>query len=301
LPAVSPGTFGFEVSLTIEGEFRYRPAPGAPQQIVPVVGAGTATLVFEGDFSAREPLWRLTVAQYRVTPPGNPTPPKDSTNVALASAGAVASASSFYSTDFSPAFVNDGDRSGRQFWNDATADAFSDILQIDFAGTQTIGQVHVFTVQENWQNPIEPAADTPALKYAVRDFAIEYWTGTSWAPIPGASVTGNFLAWRGVAFTPVTTQKIRVVVTSANSSYSRLTEVEAFTTGLSTQPPGTNVAAASAGATVTASSTYSSDFSASNIIDGDRAGHAFWNDDATTTASRTRWRSGSPGRSRFGR
>ena len=62
-------------------------------------------------------------------------------NVALASNGGMASASSFYSAAFPPSAVNDGDRTGINWgngggWNDSSADVFPDWVEIDFNGLQ---------------------------------------------------------------------------------------------------------------------------------------------------------------------
>jgi hypothetical protein len=42
-------------------------------------------------------------------------------------------------------------------------------------------------------------------------------------------VADNALVWRSISFAPVTTQKIRVVITDTADGLSRLTEVEALT------------------------------------------------------------------------
>src|SRR5947209_19481717 len=79
------------------------------------------------------------------------------TNVALATNGAVATASSTYTdtTYIYPASaVNNGDRKGMNWgtgggWNDGTSNSFPDWVQIDFSGSQTINEIDLFTVQDN--------------------------------------------------------------------------------------------------------------------------------------------------------
>ena len=66
-------------------------------------------------------------------------------------------------------------------------------------------------------------------KYGITDFQVQYWNGSAWVDVPGGNVTGNNLVWRKFTFTPVTTDRIRVLVNSALNSYSRITEVEAWT------------------------------------------------------------------------
>src|SRR5262249_19305539 len=82
-------------------------------------------------------------------------------NVALASAGAVASASSTYSSGFPASAINDGERAGLNagnggYWNDATPNTFPDWAQINFNGAKTIDRVVVYTLQDNYLNPVDP-------------------------------------------------------------------------------------------------------------------------------------------------
>src|SRR5262249_27235650 len=93
--------------------------------------------------------------------------------------GGAALASSSYNVDFAPAGAIDGDRKGVGWghgggWNDATPDLFPDFLQIDFDGVQSITEIDVFTVQDNYQTPGDP---TPAMSfslYGVTDFEVQY-------------------------------------------------------------------------------------------------------------------------------
>jgi hypothetical protein len=163
-----------------------------------------------------------------VNPPGGGL-----TNVAASAAGATATGSSTYSADFAPSGANNGDRAGTNWgagggWNDATAGAYPDSLQIDFSGSKTISEIDVFTVQDNY---FSPSAPTPAMTftlYGLRDFEVQYWNGAAWQTVPGATVTGNNLVWRKFTFAPITTTRIRVLVTASLASYSRITEVEAW-------------------------------------------------------------------------
>jgi hypothetical protein len=71
-------------------------------------------------------------------------------NVALASAGAVTLASSVFSSQFPVAAINNNERKGAGWgngggWNDATANAFPDWVEIDFNGSKTIDRVIVYT------------------------------------------------------------------------------------------------------------------------------------------------------------
>jgi hypothetical protein len=66
--------------------------------------------------------------------------------------------------------------------------------------------------------------------YGLRDFEVQYWTGSAWAPVPGGTVTGNNKVWRQFTFAPLSTTKIRVYVTATGDNvWSRIAEVEAYT------------------------------------------------------------------------
>ena len=165
-------------------------------------------------------------------------------NVALASLGAVATASSSYSEGFSPAGANDGETTGAHWgdgggWNDATANAFPDWLQVTFNGQKTINRVVVYSVQDNFNSPSLPTDTMTFTQYGITAFRVRAWTGSAWSDV--TTVTGNNLVKRTVTFAPVTTNRIRIHVTSALSTYSRIPEVEAWTAG----PSPTNTTLAS--------------------------------------------------------
>jgi carboxypeptidase family protein/F5/8 type C domain-containing protein len=214
-------------------------------------------------------------------------------NVALASNGATASGSSVYSSAYSPAGAINGDRKGQNWgsgggWNDATSGAFPDWLEVDFSAPSSINQINVFSLQDNYQSPIEPTSTTTFSLYGLTAFDVQYWTGSNWVTVPGGTITGNSLVKRTVTFATITTQRIRVVVNSAVDIWSRITEVEAFTDSGAPPPPPpppppVNVALATAGAVATASSFYSSGYSPDGAINGDRSGMNWgagggWND-----------------------
>ncbi len=161
------------------------------------------------------------------------TPPPGRVNLALATNGAVATSSSVYSASYGASGTINGDRKGQGWgsnggWNDGTANGWPDWLEVQFNGTQTIDEIDVFTVQDNYQAPTDPTPTMAFTLYGVRDFTVQYWTGTSWQTVPGGVVTGNTLVWRRFTFSPLTTSRIRVHVTQGQGAHSRLTEVEAF-------------------------------------------------------------------------
>jgi hypothetical protein len=158
-----------------------------------------------------------------------------SVNVALAANGGVASASSTYVApgySFPVAAVNDGERAGLNWgngggWNDATANTFPDWVQINFNGTQTINQVIVYTLQDNYANPVDPPATLTFTQYGVTDFQVQGWNGAAWVTL--GAVSGNNLVKRTVSFAAFSTNRIRINITGALASYSRITEIEAWT------------------------------------------------------------------------
>jgi hypothetical protein len=153
------------------------------------------------------------------------------TNVALASSGATASASSQFSASFPAAAAIDGDEKGLNWsaeggWADGTSDSYPDWLEVDFPAAKTLDHVIVFTLQDNWQSPSAPTDTMTFTQYGIVDFSVQGWDGTQWVTL--GSVTGNNLVKRTISFPAFTTSKIRVNVTSSLSDLSRITEVEAY-------------------------------------------------------------------------
>lgn len=164
-------------------------------------------------------------------PPGGPGGTR--VNMALASNGGTASASSQLSALYPASGAINGDRRGLNWgngggWNDGTANTSPDWIEIAFNGSKTIDEISVFSMQDNYTAPVEP---TPAMTFGLwglRAFEVQYWTGSSWATIPGAAITNNDLVWRRFTIAPVTTTRIRVHITGALNGYSRVVEVEAW-------------------------------------------------------------------------
>ncbi len=175
--------------------------------------------------------------------PATPPPATSRPNLALASAGAVVTASSTYSASFPPAAVNDGDRRGVNWgsgggWNDATANAWPDWVQVDFGAARTVAEIDVFTLQDAYGSPQEPTETTTFGSYGITDYEVQYWTGSAWQTVAGGSVTGNNKVWRRFSFAAVSTSRIRVNVVRSLGGYSRVTEIEAYAT--SDIPPATD-------------------------------------------------------------
>ena len=167
------------------------------------------------------------------------TAPTGPVNVALAANGATVVASSTHSGSFAAGGAINGDRKGVLWgvgnggWNDNTPNAWPDWLEIDFSGPKTINEVNVFTVQDNYQAPVDPTPSMTFSLYGLTDFELQYWDGSQWLAVPGGSVSGNTLVWRRVNFSALITSRIRVWITGALDTWSRVTEVEVYQAGLS--------------------------------------------------------------------
>jgi hypothetical protein len=158
--------------------------------------------------------------------------PATRVNWALAANGASTVASSTNSPGHAASNAINGDRKGVNWgagggWNDGTPDVFPDWLEVDFAGTKTIDEVDVFSMQDSYPAPGDPTPTMTFNWYGLRDFDVQYWTGSVWEPVPGGTIKGNTLVWRKLVFAAVTTSRIRVYVTNA-MTWSRITEVEAY-------------------------------------------------------------------------
>jgi Zn-dependent metalloprotease len=155
-------------------------------------------------------------------------------NFAHSSQGSVATASSTQSSrNYSPAGAINGDRVGAGWeqgggWNDDTRGVWPDYLDINFNASRTISEIRVYTLQNDFHNPVEPDASTAADYYGLLDFDIQYWSGTAWVTVPGGEIRGNDKAMRTVTFPSLSTTKIRINVLNGRSYYSRIVEVEAI-------------------------------------------------------------------------
>jgi len=239
----------------------------SPNHVYAAAGVYTVKLTVTGPGGSNTQTRSNYVAV--AAPPGSSA----STNVARASTGAVASASSTYNASYSVAAVNNGDRTGAGWgagggWRDATAGVFPDYVQIVFNGWKTIDHVIVYTLQDNFASPVEPTDLLTFSNYGVTAFTVQGWNGSNWVNL--GTVNGNNLVKRTVNFSAFTTDRIRVNVNNALNSSSRIVEIEAFGVPAATMP--NNVAAAALGAVASASSTYSTGYPVAAVNNGDRTG-----------------------------
>ncbi|HSD45588.1 MAG TPA: RHS repeat-associated core domain-containing protein, partial [Pyrinomonadaceae bacterium] len=151
------------------------------------------------------------------------------TNVAASANGATATASETHSAPYAPSGAINGDRKlyTNNAWANVTA-TYPQWLQVDFNGSKVIDEVDVFSIQDNPSSPTEPTLSMTFNNYGVTAFEVQYWNGSLWTTVPNGQVSGNNKVWKQITFAPVTTSKIKVVVTGTADGYSRLAEVEAW-------------------------------------------------------------------------
>ena len=137
-------------------------------------------------------------------------------NLALPVEGAVVSVSTMYELNGrTPSAVINGDLRAVE-WHDATQDGYPGWLEITFAGQKTISEVDVFSVQDNLAAVAEQFDETvPFTQHGMQDLDIQYWTGTDWQSVPGGAVKDNNRVRVKIAFPPLRTTKIRVVIRRA--------------------------------------------------------------------------------------
>jgi hypothetical protein len=157
-------------------------------------------------------------------------------NVAAATNGGIATASSSQEEKFALNAAINGDRKGLNLgtgdggWRDDTASVFPDTLEVTFAGSMPIDEINVITQQDTWWNPVEPTLTMAFFNNGITSFEVQFWNGSNWAAIPGGVVTGNNKVWRKFTFSPITTNKIRVQVNGSVLPHSTIIELEAFAT-----------------------------------------------------------------------
>jgi hypothetical protein len=212
-------------------------------------------------------------------------------NVALATNGAVASASSVYNGNFPVAAVNNGDRKAMSWgsgggWNDNTqGDYSSDIVQIHFPAFNFVSQINVLTLRDNYQGNQTPPTLTETFStcensgYGITEFEVQFWNGSMWVTVPDGLVRDNNKVWRQFTFPEVWTSAVRVQVHGAVRftpsiaiNYSRIVEIEAYG-----RTAGFNLAGAANGAIAVASSQLNTNYPVSAVNDGDRTGFNWGN------------------------
>jgi hypothetical protein len=159
-----------------------------------------------------------------------------------------------------------------------------------FNGPHNIDEIDIFQLQDG--NPLTPAPGMTFSKYGANTFRVFYCPtgatncyspsttypigGPGWVPVaysyPGSTDPGYNHVWDTFKFASASATEVLFLFECTDSPTPYLAEIEAWDT---VTPVGTNWAAAANGATVNVTSTWSQtgfNFSAANIIDGDRVG-----------------------------
>ena len=84
----------------------------------------------------------------------------------------------------------------------------------------------VYSVQDNYSNPVEPTDSMTFSQWGVQDFTVEGRSGGSWVTL--ATVTNNTLVKRTVTFSAITVDRVRITISRSLSAWSLLTEVEVW-------------------------------------------------------------------------
>lgn len=153
-------------------------------------------------------------------------------NVALASSGAVADASSEYGAGtYSATKANDGYRHTQGSflgWNSnaAPSGGSPEWLRVTFAESKTISQIDAIFLKDAINYSSEPTLSEVTTLYGVTDFKLQYWTGSVWTDI--VAVAGNTNVWKQFVFPPISTTSIRILITGAQGGYARVIELEAW-------------------------------------------------------------------------
>lgn len=157
-------------------------------------------------------------------------------NYALTSQGSTATATTTYTSGgYNGAASNaiDDDRlfAGTNWASDTGGGIYHSFgapatLEIDFGQSRTIDEVDVVTMRDSFTDKTPVTQSEMFTSYGIRDFSIDYWNGTAWNPLQ--AVSANNKVWRQFTFAPVTATKIRIVVTSAAATHTRIAELEAW-------------------------------------------------------------------------
>lgn len=214
-------------------------------------------------------------------------------NVAAAVNGGTASASSTQG-EYAPSAVIDGDRKGLNLtsgggWRDATAGVFPDWVEVQFADPANVDEVSVFTQQDAWWNPVEPTETLLFFNNGITSFEVQYWNGATWVTIPGAVVTNNNKVWRRFTFSPITTDRVRVLIHAAKLEFSTVVEVEVYGVPTGGDPTPTPTPTPTPdGGVETALAARDIFFDSENNV-GFGTANPIFNDDGTTGAFVGKW------------
>lgn len=138
-------------------------------------------------------------------------------NVAAATAGATVLATTRLDPFTYPdAALIDGDRRktppNQSPW--VSGDAVNpQYLEVRFAAIRTVEWLYLFGNYQSGSIDFgEPSTVSTESSPQLTGFAVQYWTGTAWTGVTELSRVDGSSVWRRVNFTPVTTDRVRVVL-----------------------------------------------------------------------------------------
>ena len=71
---------------------------------------------------------------------------------------------------------------------------------MDFYGAKWINEIDVYTLQDDYHNPVEPTENMSFSTFGITAFDVQYWNGSAWVPILNRGVIGNNKVWRKFTF-----------------------------------------------------------------------------------------------------
>lgn len=176
--------------------------------------------------------------------------PASTFNLALASNGSTAFGDPEYSNlpyfDYPVTNINNGGRSafpldpyyGNYYTSSESPPSDSYpvgtvshiIVGVNFKTPQTIQEVDVFTLSNNFLADTIITKTTPANNHGIEDYNVQYTTnGTTWANIPGGTVAGNNLAWNKFNFSAIdNVTAVRLYITKTHDTHALVNELEVY-------------------------------------------------------------------------
>ena len=179
-------------------------------------------------------------------------------NVAAATAGATVSATTQLNpVDYPVLALIDGDRRmtppNQTPWVSSRDLVNPQYIEVKFVSARTIEWLYLIGGYRNSAEFAEPSSISTELSTTLTGFTIQYWTGTSWTAVSELSRVDGTNAWRRISFTPVTTDRVRLVLpTLAVGQQFVASELEVWTVASDTTPNAFAFAPASSVALSTA-------------------------------------------------
>lgn len=156
------------------------------------------------------------------------------TNLALATNGGVASASSELTSGgrtYHVYYANDGELTGlgdlHHYWNSDPFGVLPQTFVIDFSANAIISEVVLYSLQDTYLSPHQPEEGEIFTLFGIVDYTIDYFNG-SWHT--AQTITGNnLLIARTILNSQFTGTKVRITINAvADAAFARIVELQAF-------------------------------------------------------------------------